>query len=78
MATNFTEPAKLATDCGQGIVVQNPESTLLFVSSVAHFVGFGRALAVTPGSASPSPGATTLSACFAGSLNDSTSMRTQV
>jgi hypothetical protein len=37
--------------------------------SVASFAGSGKLVAVTPGSASPSPGASTLSARFAGSLN---------
>jgi len=34
--------------------------------SVARFAGSFKLLAITPGSASPSPGANTLSACFAG------------
>src|SRR6185295_20233510 len=37
--------------------------------SVASFAGSGKMVTVTPGSASPSPGASTLSARFAGWLN---------
>ena len=37
-------------------------------SSVASFAGSVTFADVTPGSAAPSPGANTLSACFAGSL----------
>jgi len=40
-----------------------------YVLSVAHFVGWSCFAFVTPGSASPSPGASILSACFAGWLN---------
>jgi len=37
--------------------------------SVAHFVGWDVIEFASPGSASPSPGASSLSACFAGWLN---------
>jgi len=61
------EPAKLATDV---VEVENlspiccPRSYLSPTSWARTRDGFG-----SPGSASPSPGASTLSACFAGSLN---------
>ena len=47
------------------------ESRLLHASCVAHFVGWDVCGFGSPGSASPSPGAITLSASFAGWLNDS-------
>ena len=53
-------------------VIENPESRLLLhVSSVAHFVGWDECGFLSPGSASPSPGAITRSASFAGWLNGS-------
>jgi len=60
----WSQPTKWATDetCKQVGLARLP--------SVARFAGFWK-LAVTPGSASPSPGASTLSASFAGWLNDS-------
>jgi hypothetical protein len=49
--------------------LKNRESKLFsHVSSVAHFVGWTSVGFGPPGSASPSPGASTLSARFAGSL----------
>jgi len=39
-------------------------------TSVASFAGSLKLVSITPGSASPSPGASTLSACFAGSFGD--------
>src|SRR6185295_18377224 len=59
-----SQPTKWATDetCKQ---VELPR-----LPSVASFAGSLKLLAITPGSASPSPGASTLSASFAGWLND--------
>jgi hypothetical protein len=47
-----------------------------FLASVAHFVGWARSWFGTPGSASPSPGAITLSASFAGWLDGSLQLST--
>ena len=70
-AGNFKEPAKLATDGGRHILLnKNPESTIfLHHASDAHFVGWVLVGFGSPGSASPSPGASTLFASFAGWLN---------
>ncbi len=67
--TNFKEPAKQATVGSRSIFVMSP--ALLHVSSVAHFVGSEVLGFGSPGSASPSPGASTLSARFADSLDES-------
>src|SRR4029450_11794572 len=55
-ATNLREPAQLATDA---VDARKPLSPSCFshVSSVAHFVGWGACWVWSPGSASPSPGA---------------------
>jgi len=66
-APNFKEPAKQATEV-VGIFVTTPG--LLYVSSVAHFVGWEVLGSGSPGSASPSPGASTLSARSAGLLDE--------
>ena len=50
-ASNFREPAKLATDETRG-----SPNCFLYVSRVAHFVGSGPLEFGSPGSASPSPG----------------------
>jgi hypothetical protein len=50
--------------------MKNSESKALFVVFICRPLrGLGRCGFGTPGSASPSPGAKILSACFAGSLN---------
>ena len=66
---NFWEPAKLATEGSRGMKTLSL-SGFFYVSSVAHFVGWGRVGFGSPGSASPSFGATTLSASFAGWVSD--------
>ena len=52
----------------RSILLINPG--LCKVSSVAHFVGWEVMGFGSPGSASPSPGASTLSPRFAGSLDE--------
>ena len=44
IASNFREPAKLATDAGRKSAIENSKFKLFFVqlSSVAHFVGWDR------------------------------------
>ena len=63
-ATNFREPAKLATDGGRKSAIENSKFKLFFVhvSSVAHFVGLEVCWVRFPR-------ASTLSASFAGGLN---------
>src|SRR6185436_10721575 len=51
-----------------GIFAAKNAESRLPVSSIAHFVGCDCVGYGSPGSASPSPGASTLSACFAGWL----------
>src|SRR5258705_13632717 len=59
-----SQPTKGATD------ESSKQVGLPRLPSVARFAGSLKLLAVTPGSASPSPGASTLSASFAGWLSD--------
>jgi hypothetical protein len=66
MVQFLTEPAKQATDVIGGFVIS--QGHFLRFSCVAHFVGWDVFGFGSPGSASPSPGAITLHACFAGSL----------
>jgi hypothetical protein len=64
-----SQPTKCATDECEN----KPDSVtrMLRLTSVACFAGSLKFVVVTPGSTSPSPGASTLSARCAGSLNDS-------
>src|SRR5258705_273544 len=66
---NLREPAKLATDGSRSS--KNRQSKLCFLRIICRPLrGLGRELVRSPGSASPSPGASTLSARFADWLDD--------
>ena len=68
IANNLKEPAKRATECSRCFC--NEEARLFLARFICRPLrGLRRVWAVTPGSALPSPGASILSASFAGWLN---------